>query len=298
MYFKLDTYKEHIQEQLMRKVYLFLLLFFFAQTSFSQELRAYRDSIPNGFNFWVYLPQDSADIFSAEKKWPVIIYLHGRSLSGDSLGRVLKYGTLDALKHGRVIDAIVIAPQVPKGKWWIPDKIINVLNWVNERFPTDTNRVYALGMSMGGYGTMDLAAAYPNKIAAAMPLCGGYSNRHPYKNLSLLPLWIMHGTADEKIDFDASKKVADAIIEETDGPRLVTTWLEGYNHGRLARLFYVSATYDWLFLHSLDEEDRPVHEPFDVTEDVFDNAYKGFDKGFWSTVKIIDPLGIENQEQK
>ena len=38
-----------------------------------------------------------------------MMFLHGKSLSGDSLEMVLRYGCIDALLRGRRIDAIVAA---------------------------------------------------------------------------------------------------------------------------------------------------------------------------------------------
>lgn len=39
----------------------------------------------------------------------------------------------------------------------------------------DRNRVYVLGMSLGGYGTLDFVGTYPERVAAALALCGGCS---------------------------------------------------------------------------------------------------------------------------
>ena len=53
-------------------------------------------------------------------------------------------------------------------------KIMQVLDWVKTNYQCDTTRVYVLGMSLGGYGTMDVCGTYPDRIAAGMALCGGH----------------------------------------------------------------------------------------------------------------------------
>ena len=40
----------------------------------------------------------------------------------------------------------------------------------------DVSRVYVTGISMGGYGTWDLACRRPEAFAAAMPICGSSSS--------------------------------------------------------------------------------------------------------------------------
>ena len=37
----------------------------------------------------------------------------------------------------------------------------------------DEERIYVTGLSMGGFGTWDLASEYPQRFAAIAPICGG-----------------------------------------------------------------------------------------------------------------------------
>ena len=66
----------------------------------------------------------TANVDSVSNLKPLVIFLHGRSLCGNDLNKVLRYGTIDAVQGGRKIDAYIIAPQNP-GTFWNPDKIIN-----------------------------------------------------------------------------------------------------------------------------------------------------------------------------
>ncbi|VTQ01925.1 carboxylesterase family protein [Sphingobacterium daejeonense] len=142
-----------------------------------------------GYSYWVRTPEN----INKKEKLPVIIFLHGRSLSGHDLNRVKRYGVLRAIEKGKDLDAIVVAPQTSNG--WDPDKVIDVLDQVLKEYPADEHRVYVCGMSMGGYGTMDVAGKYPDRIAAAVAICGGGTASYAC-NLTQVPLWIQHGSAD------------------------------------------------------------------------------------------------------
>lgn len=194
------------------------------------------------YNYWQYLPKDSI----LNNKPPVIIFLHGRSLSGTDLERVKRYGVICEINKGREIPAIVLGPQVASGSW-NPDLVLEVLDDVQKRFNTDSNRVYVCGMSLGGYGTMHFVGKYPDRIAAGVALCGGGDSRDAC-NLSSLPFWIQHGTADEAVPVSESRKMRDAI-NSCDGSKLKYVEVPGANHGAMERLFRSDELYDWLFSH-------------------------------------------------
>ena len=115
------------------KNYLFALLLLLMPVTASARLLAIRDSVSNGYNFWLYVPKQYKDYRAdrtkkhtakaeqtdstasakpASKKvpagLPVVVFLHGRSLSGTDLNTVRKYGTIDAISRGRALNAIVI----------------------------------------------------------------------------------------------------------------------------------------------------------------------------------------------
>ena len=289
---------------------LFLITFFCFSLAAESKLTAMRGKVSDGYNFWFYEPdfesttvvvEDTTEIVAADtlsseelialemtdnnsievdsiaddntsNLKPLVIFLHGRSLCGNDLNKVLRYGTIDAVKGGRKIDAYIIAPQNP-GTFWNPDKIMNIVDWVTERHAVDTNRIYVLGMSLGGYGTIDLTAAYPERIAAAMALCGGGS-RKDLSGLNQVPLWIIHGTADRAVSVNESRKVKNQMEDAGDTPLLRYDEWAGVNHGALARLFYMNKTYDWLFKHTLDN--RVVDTSISITQEDTKSAYKGF----------------------
>ena len=278
----------------MKKLLFLFLLSFFCTRVFSQDLVPMRGNIKDGYDFWLYEPK-GWDVDTIQK--PLVLFLHGASLCGRNLDRVRRYGTLDALDRGRMIDAFVLAPQNPGGAWK-PSNIMDVVNWVSDNFQVDTNRIYVLGMSLGGYGTIDFAATYPDKIAAAMAICGGGTVKN-YEPLNSIPLWILHGTADKAVPISHSDKVVEAMNKNGEASRLIYTRLKGLNHGRPARIFYLKETYEWLFLHSLLDEGRPVNKDYQITPERLRTAYSDLGrKGHLSVSSSVDKLESESQQQQ
>lgn len=262
----------------LRAIIFSLLIALVTLSTLAQRLTAHRGTVANGYNFWLMEPSDSM-----EAK-PVFIFLHGASLCGNDLNRVKRYGTLDAVQKGRNLDAYIIAPQNPGGAWK-PEKIMNILKWVEDWYNVDYDRIYVLGMSLGGYGTIDFAATYPDDVAAAMAFCGGGSVKD-FSPLNNVPLWIVHGTADAAVSISQSDKVVSAMKQaDASTPRLIYDRMPGWNHGKPARLFYLAETYDWLLSHSLKDHKRPVKDGFKLTNELLGKAYSSLRNSGKSTKK-------------
>ena len=232
----------------------------------SAQLFACKDVVEDGYDFWLYLPDD----YNAYNPKPVVMFLHGRSLSGENLALVRHYGCINALERGLCIDAIVVAPQAQHA--WDPAKVDKLYEWVRAHYAVDTNRFYVVGMSMGGFGTLDFVATYPDKVAAAMALCGG-ATAHDLCGLTEVPLWIIHGMADRAVPVGRSAKVVQAMAACGHTSRLIFNKIPKVNHTRLARVFYLEQTYDWLFSHTLADSDRTVNKSFEMSDAILADAY-------------------------
>lgn len=259
----------------MTKIVSFLILILILTTTFFSEAKLTpMKNVVKGYDFWLYEP-DSIKVDSLGKtyKKPVIIFLHGASLCGRNLNKVLRYGSVHAVNCGRKIDAYILAPQNPGGAW-NPKHINEMLNWAIEHNSIDTTRIYVLGMSLGGYGTIDYTATYPQRVTAAMAFCGGGTAKDICK-LTQVPLWIIHGTADRAVPVNQSRRIVNSMIECGDTSKLIYSEWNGVNHSRLARLFYLPQTYDWLFSHTLKDSSRSLNKNIKIENKDLDNAYKG-----------------------
>lgn len=207
------------------------------------QLQAVKGKV--AYNFWLSLPADTV----LQNNPPILIFLHGKSLSGSDLNLVKKYGVIHEMEKGRKIPAIVIAPQVPAGKSWEPKKILEVLEYVQQQYKTDTSRVYVAGMSLGGYGTLHFAGAYPEIVTAAVALCGG-GNISDGCDLATVQLWIQHGNRDSAVPISESEKIVKAIRACNGGEKLTYTVVNGGTHGDLEQVFRTDEMYNWLFQYT------------------------------------------------
>lgn len=254
----------------MRKILALIILVALTAQLHAGELLAYRDSVKDGYNFLLYVP-DSYRV--SDETCPVVIFLHGKSLCGNNLDQITRYGCIDALRRGVRIDALVLCPQCSNPSGWEASSVMATLEYVAARYRIDTDRIYVYGMSMGGWGTFKVVSAYPDRIAAAIAMCGGYTGSP--EPLTQVPLWIIHGIADDITPLSNSKGIVKDMEETGNAVRLRYTWLQGCDHSILARAFLLDQTYSWLSSHRLSAEGRPVCTDYDVTPEDLRNAYRG-----------------------
>ena len=259
----------------------FVCLFVKAQ---SGQLAKYTGVVPGSYNFWLYAPEEYV---VDQRKVPLIIFLHGASLCGNNLQKVRRYGMINAVEKGAYYPAMIIAPQNPGGAW-NPKKIMALVDWVNEEYGIDTTRIYVIGMSLGGYGTMDLVGTYPERIAAAMAICGGTTLKE-MDGLGKVPLWIIHGTADRAVPIAQSKRVVETLQKNGNDHLLRYDWLAGVNHGHPARLFYLKQTYDWLIAHSLADNPRTLDTQIGITVEELSIAYEDI-TGTGASIELVSRI--------
>ena len=236
----------------------------------AQRLLDYSDTVSNGYDFLLYLPESYEN---SQEDMPVVLYLHGKSCTGTDINMVTKYGTIAALRKGVDVNAIVVAPQVEIYKnGWEPKKVMAVLDYVANHYRVDKNRIYVFGISMGGSGTYKVIGAYPDKFAAAITMCGTcWVDVNP---IAKVPLWVIHGVDDTATPFSRSTTFVEKMKAGNMTSRLRYSWLEGCGHSILARVFMLEKAYKWLLKHSLSDEGRPISMEYDVTSGDLHNLYK------------------------
>jgi predicted peptidase len=254
----------------MRTIFIFLISAFFCLTAVAKgTITKHEQEVADGYNFLLYEPE------SVDEKLPIIVALHGGSACGNDLDMVDNFGTMDALESGMELNAYVIAPQNSSRSDWSADKIMNIVNYVVGHYNVDTNRISAIGMSVGAYGVADLIAAYPDNIAAGIVLGGGLAHGDA-ANLNKVPLWIIRGLKDrESAIARTEKSVKDMQEADPATPRLVYTKVKGLDHRQHERALYMSDFYNWLMSHSITDEGRAVKPAFEVSTKTLGRSYKG-----------------------
>jgi predicted peptidase len=181
-----------------------------------------------------------------KKEWPLIIYLHGSSCKGNNLEKLKKYGPPFYLERGMQVDAIVISPQCPSNKnWTVGTWFDSFYKELKTKYKIDPSRVYLTGMSLGGFGTWDLASRYPDIFAAIVPLCGG-GRTNMAEKMKDIPTWVFHGDLDQKVNISRSKEMVNAMKDLGSDPKF--SILKGQGHG-IQKVYSDQTVYEWLLSH-------------------------------------------------
>lgn len=194
-------------------------------------------------NYLLYLPENHNN---ENKKWPLILFLHGAGECGNNLEIVKRNGIPKIAEADNHLPFAAISPQCPQGAAWEShvDAIDLLLQQIEDKYNIDENRIYLTGLSMGGYGTWDLALMLPDRFAAIIPICGGSSYPELIGRLRDLPIWAFHGAKDNIVPVEETRLLVD-ILKECNGNIRYTeypdaghdSWTETYNNPKV---------YDWL----------------------------------------------------
>ncbi|MGQ7870607.1 carboxylesterase family protein [Sunxiuqinia sp. sy24] len=203
------------------------------------------------YNYLTFLPENYDSL--KNQLLPVIFYLHGRSVSGTNINRIKQYGLPYFLDKGKKLDFIVVAPQCPWGKNWASENWLDTIYAeISTQYRIDSSRVYLTGMSLGGFGTWELANRYPHKFAAIAPLCGGAKDKWA-DNLTHLPIWVFHGANDKQVPVSRSDRMVKAL-EKRDAP-VTYSRLAGKGHD-IHRVYDDDRLYEWFSHFTL----RPLNQ--------------------------------------
>jgi predicted esterase len=93
--------------------------------------------------------------------------------------------------------------------------VMNVLDIVCKEFNVDEKRIYLMGHSMGGAGTLYLGAKYGSKWAALAPVAPAAFGISPdiLEKIKDMPVLIVHGEADEVVPVTNTKQWVDKLKE-------------------------------------------------------------------------------------
>ena len=186
------------------------------------------------------------DGFREGGKYPLLIFLHGRSARLESTEKLHQYPSLAFLReHQNEKGFILLAPHCKSGNWseWIK-MVIQLLETFRELPYIDNTRWYLTGLSLGGYGTWELATFRADWFAAAMPLCGG-GIPATAKELGKLPIRAFHGLCDTTVDPSISLQMVSAVNLVGGDAELILFPKEPHNCAE--RVYTDKKNIDWLF---------------------------------------------------
>lgn len=165
------------------------------------------------------------------KRYPLILFLHGAGERGnDNAAQKSHFPERMADAQAATGQAcFVLAPQCPNDVWWTPrtrggqrgnielqppvasmQAVMAALQEVVRSQPIDLERISLTGLSMGGFGSWDLAMRQPTWFSAVVPVCGGGDPRMVAR-LAGLPVQVWHGDADNAVPVAMSQAMVEAM---------------------------------------------------------------------------------------
>jgi len=110
-------------------------------------------------------------------------------------------------------------------------------------YNVDTKRIYAMGMSMGGFATWDLITRHNDVFAAAIPICGGgdTSKVDVLKNTAIKTF---HGSEDPLVDVNNTREMYNVLKEHGN---IDYTEYTGAGHDIWNRVMEEEHLMDWLY---------------------------------------------------
>lgn len=209
----------------------------------------------------------------ASKKYPLVIFLHGAGERGVDNEKQLIHGAklFDNRRNRRKFPAYVVFPQCPADGYWAKveidrsDKddpfrfdyrgapttplkgVFDLIQYYLKMPTVDPERIYIMGLSMGGMGVYEAISRHPEWFAAAIPICGGGDLDYVTAFAEKVPVWAFHGALDDVVLPKYSRDMMQEIIFKGGFPKY--TEYPDANHNAWDRAFAEKDLLPWLFEH-------------------------------------------------
>ena len=196
---------------------------------------------------------------------PLVIFLHGAGERGNDncmqLKHCIKYFLDDTVTNRYPF--LLMVPQCPNDKRWVnadwslPEHmmdsvptaelhgVMTVVDSLINCGAVDASRVYLSGISMGGYGVWDALQRWPEKFAAAIPICGGGDPAYAHA-MKDIPVYIFHGMLDGAVMPSRSIQMYNALKEVGNEEAILVTYPE-LGHLCWDEAFSTPGLFGWMF---------------------------------------------------
>ena len=174
--------------------------------------------------------------YDPDVQYPIVVAFHGLGESGTDLVNLERHRLATSWadpERQAEYPAFVLAPQTPRGLRWTTDRdpdesavqanqlaVLDILAAVEAEFSVDPDRIYAVGLSLGGHAVWDFVSRMPDRFAAAVPMSGrGFVSQAD--DLGDLPVWAFTGETDTVVPPSQTRRVVQAM--EDLGRRVIYT---------------------------------------------------------------------------
>lgn len=204
------------------------------------------------------------------EKYPLVLFLHGAGERGTGNEKQLTHGAhlfIDEEGNPKY-PAVVLFPQCPPDIMWThrekkknsegvwefcfplgdsapwPSLMVNQLvDSLVASDRVDEGRIYIMGLSMGGIGTLEFLYRWHDKYAAAISICGGHDPELS-ETYCQVPVWFFHGGKDDVVPPVYSRQVYDVLKKCNVDTRY--TFYPCANHNSWDPAFSEPGLLEWL----------------------------------------------------
>lgn len=213
-----------------------------------------KEEVMGKITYLINFPEE----FDENKKYPVIIFLHGAGSRGESTEKLRTNPYFKICAKHKNFPFITVAPLCSENTWFdMFESLKELVYHILQSGYADSKRVYGIGVSMGGYGMWQLGMSLPNVFAAIVPICGGgmYWNAVRLKDT---PVWAFHGGADECVKCSESRKMVDAVNKNGGNARL-TVYPENA-HDSWSDTYKNYEVFEWLLSNTKSDKSSDIKD--------------------------------------
>jgi predicted peptidase len=220
-----------------------------------------------GYNYLLALPRGYEA--QAERRWPLMLFLHGAAQRGSDLSALTLQGVPRLLSNAADLTPlertcsrdiaehfVVVAPQCPHNEVWDEAMLLELLDEVGGELRIDAARVYLTGLSMGAFGVWSLGLRHVERFAALLAVCGGgriadvqAAARRHRAALETLGVWAFHGALDVVVPLEESERMVAALRGAGVRDVALTVYPEAA-HDAWTATFSNPEIYAWLRRHA------------------------------------------------
>jgi predicted peptidase len=189
------------------------------------------------YTYAVYVPPGFDDPARAAERWPLLLYFPGTLTFGHDVRRLASGDPPELVENGRDLPMVVLTPMTPKfWERWHPSVVMALVDHAIRRYRVDPDRVYLSGVSLGGVAAWDTAIAYPDRIAAIVPVAA-WAHPQGIERMVDVPVWAFHGALDFAIPTSFQGELIERLRAAGGEPRFTIYpwgfhWIWGPTYAR------------------------------------------------------------------
>jgi predicted peptidase len=213
--------------------------------------------------YQLFVPAD----YSASKRYPLLVILHGAGSEGTDNLRQLSPPVGLLIERAQAMEpTFVLVPQDPKGDKWVSGSgegpyrnyrqadrpqsaasglVLTGIAELKAKYAIDPERIYLTGGSAGGTGTWDLITRGGiGLFAAAIPVTGA-NDPSRARVIAKLPIWAFHGAQDSVAPVENTREMV-SLLRALGSPVRYSEYPD-LGHESWNRAYAEPELFPWLF---------------------------------------------------